>query len=409
MEAGVVKPIGVLILALIVTTPAEAQQQPDKLTLAAALDLAARQNLDLIAARAQVAVAQAGVRIAGQRPNPTASVAVLRDSPHESLFFDQPVEIGGKRGRRIELAREEGSLTNLDIAALERQTRRSVREAFYELALARGVTAQKAGALKLSQQLQDIAKTRFDTGDIPQLELIQADLEASRANADLQVAQQEEKVALSELNALLNEPATKNWELEGQLDTFPARAPLDELIARAGGSNPELQRVAQEGKIEKGRENLLRAERVPNLGVEFGVDFNAPRDFQYGPRGQLSMELPIFTRNQGEIAQSLASQRALESENAATRRAVGGRVEAAYFELDAREAEVDLYRRTLVPAALRLESLAEESYRAGKSNLLTVLDAQRNVQQVQQDYLQSLFTAQSAFARLEEAVGAPLD
>jgi outer membrane protein, heavy metal efflux system len=404
-----VKPIGILILTLLTAAPVLAQGQPEKLTLATALEMAARQNLDLVAARAQHAVAQAGVQIAKQRPNPFASVSVLRDSPHESLFFDQPVELGTKRKRRIELAQQEIGLTDVDISALEQLVRRSVREAYYGLALARGVSSQKADALKLAQRLQEIAKTRFETGDIAQLEVIQAELEVSRAGADLQVSHQEEKVALSELNALLNEPATKGWEIEGQFETLPARLPLQELIARAGGSNPQLQRIAQEGKVEKGRETLLRADRVPNLGVEFGADFNAPRDFRVGPRGQLTMELPIFTRNQGEIAQSLASQRALTSETTATQRAVAGRVEAAYFELDARETQVELYRRTLVPASQRLESLAEESYRAGKANLLTVLDAQRNVQQVQQDYLQSLFTAQAAFARLEETVGVPLD
>ena len=403
------KPIGFLILTLLAAAPALAQEQPQKLTLAAALEMAARQNLDLAAARAQHAVAQAGVQIAKQRPNPSASVSVLRDSPHESLFFDQPFELGAKRRRRIELAEQEIVLTDVDVSALERQVRRIVRDAYYSLALARAVSSQKADALKFAERLHEIAKTRFETGDIPQLEVIQAELEVSRAQADSQVSQQEEKVALSELNALLNEPATKNWALEGQFEALPARLPLEELIARAGGSNPELQRIAQERKIEKGRETLLRAERIPNLGVEFGADFNAPHDFRVGPRGQLTMALPIFTRNQGEIAQSLASQRALLSETVARQRAVAGRVEAAYFELDAREAQVELYRRTLVPASERLESLAEESYRAGKANLLTVLDAQRNVQQVHQDYLQSLFTAQAAFARLEETVGVTLD
>ena len=53
--------------------------------------------------------------------------------------------------------------------------------------------------------------------------------------------------------------------------------------------------------------------------------------------------------------------------------------------------------------------MAEESYRAGKANMLTVLSAQRDVQQVHGEYLNSLFNAQSAFARLEETVGVPLD
>jgi cobalt-zinc-cadmium efflux system outer membrane protein len=408
-----VKPLHVTLLTLslaaLLAAPLAAQDQPRKLTLHTALEMASRQNLDLVAARARRAVAQAGIQIAKQRPNPTASFGALRDSPHESLFFDQPLEIGSKRSKRVELAQQEVGLTDVDISALERQLRRSTREAFYGLALARGITRQKEEALKLAERLEGIAKARFEAGDVPQLEVAQASLEAARARAAFQVAQQEEKISLSQLNALLNEPSVTDWQIEGALDALPARSSVEEMIARASSSNPELQRIAQEVKVEQTRESLLKAERIPNLGLEFGVDFNAPNDFRAGPRGQLSMELPLFSRNQGEIAQSSASQRALDSDAAAARRAVAGRVETAYFELDAREAEVELYRRTLLPTTQQLENLAEESYRAGKAGILTVLDAQRNVQQVQQNYLLSLFTAQAAFARLEETVGVPLD
>jgi outer membrane protein, heavy metal efflux system len=398
-----------LSVAALIAASLAAQDPPRKLTLHTALEMASRQNLDLVAARARRVVAQAGIQIAKQRPNPTASFGVLRDSPHESLFFDQPLEIGPKRSKRMELAQQEVGLTDVDISALERQVRRGTREAFYGLALARGITKQKAEALKLAERLEGIAQARFDAGDVPQLEVAQASLEAARERAAFQVSQQEEKISLSQLNAILNEPSTTDWEIEGALDALPARSTVEEMIARASGSNPELQRIAQEVKVEQTRESLLKAERIPNLGLEFGVDFNAPHDFREGPRGQLSIELPLFSRNQGEIAQSSAAQRALDSDAAAARRAVAGRVEAAYFELDAREAEVELYRRTLLPTTQQLENLAEESYRAGKAGILTVLDAQRNVQQVEQDYLVSLFTAQTAFARLEETVGVPLD
>jgi cobalt-zinc-cadmium efflux system outer membrane protein len=399
-----------MLLSAGAAVPAGGQAPPRaKLTLEAALQMAQRQNLDLVAARARRAIALAGIQIARERPNPTASFGVLRDSPHETLFFDQPLELGSKRQRRIELARAEGILTDVEITTLERLVRRSVREAFYSSSLARGVSQQKADALKLAQRLHDISKARFEAGDVPELEVLQAELEVSRAGAEFQVAQQEEKIALSQLDTLLNEPATTDWELVGALDALPPRAALDELVGRATSSNADLQHLAQETKVEQSRQSLLKAERIPNLGLEFGVDFNAPPDFRAGPRGQITMELPIFTHNQGEIAQSSAALRALDSQAAATRRSVSGQVAAAYFEFEARQTEVELYNKTLLPAVERLENMAEESYRAGKANILTVLDAQRNVQRVHNEYLNSLFNAQAAFARLEEAVGVPLD
>lgn len=402
------KALWVFLCLPLAAMPAPAQQgQP--LTLSQALEVADRQNLDLAAARAQRAVALAGVRIAGERPNPTATFSATRDAPHQSLFFDQPLEIGSRRQRRIDLARERGILTETDIAAKAREIRRSVREAFYALALARGVTALQAEVLKLAERLLEIGNARFEAGDVPQLEVSQSELEVARAQVNLQVAQQEEKVALSELNTLLNEPATTPWELAGPLDSLPPRLPLADLIERAGRSNAALERLGQERKVEERRRSLLEAERAPKFGLQLGVDFNAPHDYEAGPRGQLSIELPLFMRNQGEITQSLAAEHAVELETVAARRAVAGLIESAYFELEARQSQVELYRQKLLPASQRLESLTEESYRAGKANILTVLAAERDARQVQREYLDSLLAAQTAFAKLEETVGAPLD
>ncbi len=402
------KALWTLGLILLTATPAWSQQ-PQKLTLSSTLQLAEKQNLELAAARLRRAVAQAGVQVARRLPNPTANFTALRDTPHEGLFFEQPLEIGGQRHRRMEVAQQEVGLTELEIGSLDRQIRRRVREAFYTATLARSISNRRGQALELAKRLREIARARFDAGDVPQLEVFQADLEVSRAGADLEIAQQQEKAAFSELNTLLNAPSESLWELDGSLEDLPRPIALADLLKRAEESNAELQHLAQEQKVEESRQALLRAERIPTLNVQFGADFNSPRDFRVGPRSQLSLILPIFNRNQGEIAQSGASLRVLEGEATATRRAVAGRVQAAYLDLTAREARVDLYHRNLVPAVERLEGLAEESYRAGKASILTVLDAQRNVQQVQRDYLESLFALQAAFAELEEIVGTPLD
>ncbi|MGO8736700.1 MAG: TolC family protein [Terriglobia bacterium] len=384
-------------------------QQPPRLTVQEALDLADKQNLDLAAARRQRAVALAGIRIARQIPNPSANFTALRDEPHEGLFFDQPVEIGGKRGRRIDVARQEGALTELDIAALARQVRRSTREAYYAVAYARAESERLARVVEVAKRLEQIAEDRFKTGDVAQLEVIQTGLEVSRAEADLQVARQREKVSMSQLNALLNESASKAWELAGTLEDNTPTPRLDDLIGRAYQSNPDLQHLGGEKKVEESHRSLLKAERIPDLNLEAGVDFNSPHDFRYGPRGQISIGLPVFTRNQGEIAQSLANERVLEAETAATERSVSARVEAGFYDLEAQRTQVQLYRDRLLPVARQLENMAEESYRAGKTNILTAIEAQQAVQSVESSYLQSLEQLQDLYAGMEETVGGAVD
>jgi outer membrane protein, heavy metal efflux system len=394
---------------------ASAPQPARRLTIAEALDIAEKQNLDLLAARARQAVSEAGVRAAGERPNPTGGVSVSRDAPHEGVLIDQPVEIGPKRSRRIEVAKQEVTLTEIDIGALEKQVRHRVRDAYFSLAHARAATAQQAEALKLAERLREIAQARFSAGDVAQLEVTQADLEIARAQAEFEVAQQEEKVVLSELNSVLNEPAQTDWDLGNALASPTGTPPLPDLLARAGTLNSEITRISQEAKLEQSRTALLRAERIPNLGLEFGSDFNnpgyAPHSGGYvvGPRGGLLMELPIFSRNQGEIAESIASERAIEDELAAARRNLDSSVESAYFDLQARQTQAQVYHDTILPSSHRLEEMAEESYRAGKANLLVVLTAQHDVQQVERSYLDSLLELQAAFTQLEQAVGGPLD
>ncbi len=400
--------------ALVGLASALAQSPPapagsPRLTLQSALELAAKQNLDLAAARERRAVTLAGIRIARQRPNPTANFTALRDTPHEGVFIDQPLELGSKRRRRIEVAEQESRLTDVEIETVARQVRRNVREGYIGALFSRAESERRRGTLKLAERLEEIARERYEAGAVAQLEVIQAQLAVARARADLQVARQEEKVSLSQLNALLNEPATTAWDLQGSIGDLPPRPDLPELIDRAYASNAGLQHLAQEQQVEERRHALLKAERVPNVELEFGTDFNSPRDFSVGPRSQLSFMLPIFTRNQGQIAESRARQRVLEAQTQANRRAVAGRVEAVYYELSARRAQVELFRQDLLPATQRVEQLAEESYRAGKSSILTLLDAQRNVQQVEREYLESERDLQTAFAELEETVGAPLD
>ena len=400
------------------TTPPAATQTPStqasassarRLTLQEAFAIAERQNLDLAAERLQRAISLAGITIAGQRPNPTVSAGATRDTPHESLFFDLPLELGGKRSTRIAEAKQEVALTDIEIATLDREIRRQVRDAYYTAAQAKSELDQLSQLADLSQRLRDIAKDRFNAGDVPQLEVMQADLELSRAGADRDVARQQMKVAFAKLNALLNAAAGTEWDLVSPLETLPQEVSLPDVTTRAEDSNYDLLHLAQELKVEQSKEKMYRAERFPEVTVEAGLDFNAPPDFKTGGRGQLTVGVPIFDRRQGQLAQSSAAQRLIEAEIAAKRRQVAGDVEAAFAELNARITEVDLYQRTVIPAGRKLESLTEESYRAGKTNILSVIEAQRTVRQNERDYRQSLLELQKAFSELEETVGVPLD
>jgi outer membrane protein, heavy metal efflux system len=387
--------------------PAGAQDAP--LDLKTALQIAESSNLELRAARQQRAVALAGIKVAGQLMNPSISATVSRDTPHEGVLLGQTLELGGKRGRRIALSREEQKSTEIDIAVLERQIRQRTREGFYRVLWSRAQTEQSKAALDLATRIRDVVNQRYQLGDVAQLELIQAEVEMARSAAEFQTAQQEQKVADAQLAALLNRPLETPLELSGKLSDIPAQPTRQAIVDAALQSNAEMKKTTQELAIEQRRLELARAQRIPNLDLQAGVDLNAPGDYRVGPRGQVGIQLPLFYRGQGEVAESNARLEFLRLSLESTRTAATAEGLGAFFDYAAKAQEAEQYRASIVPQSIHLEEMAEESYRAGKSNLLTLVDAQRKLNETRKAYLDSLLAAQSAFATLEESVGTALD
>jgi len=380
-----------------------------RLDLRSALQRAEEDNLELRAARQQRAIAMGGLRTARQAPNPTVTFAALRDLPHESVLWDQPVELGGKRGARIGVAQEEQKATELDIRTVARQIRHRAREAFFRVLSARAQTQQTKLTLDLAQQLRDSVEQRYQAGDVAQLEVIQAEVEFARVRADYELARASERSADVQFEALLNLPLDRAPDLDGHIEDLPRAVTLEVLTQTALQSNPELQRAAQEVQVEQRRLGLAKAQRIPNVDIQVGTDLNSPPDFQIGPRGQIAMTIPVFYHGQGEVAQSSAKLEFLRLSLDAQRTTTAARVAAAFFDYRAKLAQSQQYSEIIIPQSIRLEEMAAEGYREGKSNLLAVVDAQRRLSDMRKAYLDSLFATQSAFAALEEVVGEPLD
>jgi cobalt-zinc-cadmium efflux system outer membrane protein len=185
----------------------------------------------------------------------------------------------------------------------------------------------------------------------------------------------------------------------------PGVPDLAAATGRALSSNTDLLAANQEAVVEERRVAMLRSERVPTPTVSVGGVFDAPGEFRAGLSGGVSLAVPLFNRNQGEIAEARATLSQIQAQREAVRRTVENGVFAAVARLDAQRRQVDTYRRGLVPAATELAALAEESYRLGRDPVLTLLDAQRSLRDVRREFLQALVDFQSAVADLEEIIG----
>jgi cobalt-zinc-cadmium efflux system outer membrane protein len=363
----------------------------------------------LTAARLQRQIRDAGVQIARQFPNPEVGFEATQDVPHYVLNFGLPVELGGKRARRIDVAKAEAGLAEIDIRTAMLTLRRNVRLAFYGLVTADERVKLAEAVVAVAERVRQVAQARFDEGAAPRLEVLEAEFGAARAKADLEVTKSDRVAAQAGLNALLNQPAGQVLAVTGDLAEVPATPPLDRAAAMATASNVDLLALDREIEIEQGRARLLRAERVPTPLFSVGGVFDAPGEFRAGASAGLTMSLPLFSRNQGEIAQSLAVTNQLRAQREATRRTVESEIFGMIARIAARRSQLDMYRTSLIPIATSVEALAEESYRLGRTPVLALLLAQRALRDVWREYLQSLFDFQMAVAGLEEVIGAPID
>jgi cobalt-zinc-cadmium efflux system outer membrane protein len=390
-------------------TPTPTVTSDDGLSFEQVFEHAARDNMHIRAVRARRAAAEANVRIAGERPEPEFNAAYTRSEPHMAFTVTQPLEIGGQRARRIEVAKNELRLTDFDVDAALRDLRHDLRVAYFNLALSRNTRSLAQQVVDQANRLVGIAEARFEAGDIAQFEVLQAQLAASRASVDLSRAENTERTALAAINQLLNRAPQSPLDLSVSL--FVPRQPVNsaQLISESLSQNVELRTAEQQIVAEQSRLRLARANRIPTPSVGPGIEaFDPSLPHNYAFTMQVTVPLPVFNRGRPEIARSNALIDQLTAERDDARQRISAGIGQASLRLEAARQQVDFYETKLLPDAERVRAMAEEAYRAGQTGLLPVIDAQRNALEIRQGYLQALFDYQTALADLEQTAGVPL-
>jgi outer membrane protein, heavy metal efflux system len=403
-------------LVLMLYLPASVRSQTPQptpsangLTFEQIYELAERDNLLVNAVRRRRAVAEAQVLIAGERPNPTLVSAYTRAEPRWQPSMSQLIELGGKRGHRIDVARNELRLTELDVDAALRTLRHDVRAVYFNLALARNNYELGQQALAQAKELADIARTRFEAGDIAQFEVLQAELGVDRATNDLGRLENTERIARALLNQLLNREPEAPLDQRDSLFVRLGPVSTQTLIGQSLSQNVELRAAEQQIKTEESRLKLARAQRAPDLTLEPGLEtLDSAHPNGPGFKMQVSVPLPIFNRGGAEIKRSSAMLDQLRAERDAARQRISSDIGRAALNLETARKQVEFYETRLLPEAERLRQLAIESYQVGQTGLLSVIDATRNARDVRQAYLQALFDYQTALADLEQAAGVKL-
>ncbi len=405
-------PVSVPLLGALVAAFFAAQQgpqlppapAPDRLTLQNAFVIADEHNRTLAAARLGRAVDLAGVGVAGQRPNPEASFEAARDTPHEVLSLALPLELGGKRARRLDLANATLARTTAEIDVQSLDIRRTVRLAYFELVAAAGRVQVTSDLRGFAERTRNAARDRFESGAAPRLEALQAELVLAQADNEQEAARGRLVAARIALNTSLGRAPDAPLEVG---DTFEAGESLPDPAAAVAAS-PDIAALDRQIDEAVARERLAIALRRPDPTVSGGVLFDARPEFMYGWRGGLAITIPVFTRHTADVRVETARVAQLKATRAARVAAIAGDAAAAAARAQAARRQYQRYRDEIVPQLAAVEAMAEDSYRSGQTNLTAFLQALQAAREVRLRATDAGQEYQTALADLERALGGPL-
>jgi cobalt-zinc-cadmium efflux system outer membrane protein len=392
------------------------------LTIRQAIEEAIQHNLTLLAERSRLAVADAALVTARLRPNPVTSASadhldwlgtgfneVNNGGPPEyALRVDVPFERGSKRDKRIAVASIERTIAEAEFANAVRQLQMDVTLACVDVLAARATRTVVADTLHALEELSRVNRARVTAGAIPPVESMRADVAMLQFRANAVRAELDLATATARLRTLLGRPVNDPVELADGLGG-PDQSPVPELARVqevALGSRPDL-RALQLGR-DRSIADLRLQEAIGRIDYTVGAEYRR-QDGVSGRSNSLgfffSAPLPIWNRNQGEIARAGAQgdQAALQID--ARRAEVQAEVQTAFHEFVTTRDLVAAMQRDLLTPATSARDIAAYTYRAGASSLLELLDAQRAFNDSMQSFLDAQASLRRAAARLNAAVG----
>ena len=392
---------------------ASAQAPVAKLTLAEALSLADMANPTVRAKEFEVQSVGANEITAALRPNPTANFLAEQfgggsaAQTQYTFSVGQPIELGGKRQRRVDSAKAATKVTGLELADLKRQLVFQVKKFFNDILIAREALALAEQNLAALDELERVHRLRAEKGDISGLELLRIEVERfafERDSADARQALDAAKIALRA--AIGQERVAEQFDVSGEL-VFPEIVKSkSELYRMALDSRPDLR--AAEAAREKARADINLAKANAWWDVTPQIEYQ-----RIGPDNTIgfgfSLPIKLFDRNQGEIARTQADAKRAEASREALLGQALAEVDTALATVTTEKSKVVLLRDTYLPKIRQARETIEFAYRRGGVTLLDYLDAQRTYREKSLEYLRSLSSYSTAVYTLESAVGGALE
>ncbi|MDF3161211.1 TolC family protein [Pseudomonas proteolytica] len=390
--------VGLLAMAQV------ASAQP--LTLESALQSAFAGNPDLAAAQWEIDIAQGGRQQAGLIPNPVASwdaEDTRRSTRTTTVKLSQTLELGGKRGARIEVASRAQDAAAQELEQRRNLLRAEVIDGFYGALWAQERLELAQRSMALAERGLVIANGRVTAGKASPVEATRAQVQVSQIRLERSRAEIGVSDAYRRLAAITGSATIGFERVEAGAVNTPALPSVTQLLARLE-STAELRLAQLQIQQRDAGLGLEKAQRIPDLDISIGSQYDASVRERVNLVG-VSMPIPLFNRNQGNVlAASRRADQARDLRNATELRLRTETRQALDLWATA-NSEVRAFNQVILPAAQSAVDSATRGFEMGKFNFLDVLDAQRTLIAARTQYLAALAQATDAWVRIERIYG----
>jgi len=374
------------------------------LTLDQAIQLALEANPALRSATRSISIANGAVQQAGARRNPELSFlseGTDRNTRTETTQINQVIELGGKRAARIAAAEQERNVAVDDVNARRAELRADVITAYMDTLTAQERLTLAQASLDLAHKSTDVTSRRVQAGKVSPVEQTRSTVAEATVRLELTQAEADLTLAKRRLTSLWASPRPLDQPLQSP-DKFNRLPAWSDLIERLEGS-PQLRRAQSTVRGRDAQVSLERTQRIPDVTVTVG----SQRERQLG-RTQavvgLSLPLPLFNRNQGNILSALRRADQARDDLDVERLRLTQALADAYQRAEVASTQTTTLHDQVLPAAQSAYDAAVTGFEMGKFAFTDVLDAQRTLFQTKTQYLRALADRYRSIADIERYV-----
>ena len=384
-----------LVFALAASAPSQAPAAAagsETLTIAQAVDRARRQSPLRAGAAAAADGADRAATLAGRMPNPLIDVRAENLTPRDPLAPDrdvfavlsQPIELGGKRGVRRDIAGADRDVSALVLRTIERQLALDTVRAYMRALRARGVLANLASQRDGVSTLVTTMRRRVEEGFAPESDLLRFEAEAARMDAEVTRTEIELSRALVDLSALIG--STAPIAAASLVTPTPVAAPtLDAAaITAAVESRPDVQLASTRVARARLGADLEHLKRLPDPAVTAGYKRTQG---QHTAVVGVAMAIPLFDHNAQARALADASVRAATADRQAAHQRAAAEATASLASATQLAESLARVRRDLLGPAEGVRNAAQAMFREGATDVLKLVDAERIYADVRREAL----------------------